>query len=91
MYIDRGDEVQNKNIFDHLHAHKEAIEHAFGGPLSWERLDAKRASGIKKVIELGGYRSPESHWPEIQAEMVNMMSRLERALAPELANLGLKV
>ena len=91
LYIDRGNEVQNKHIFDHLHSHKEAIEHAFGGSLTWERLDTKRASRIKKVIELGGYRSPESQWPEIQAEMVNMMTRLERALAPELANLGLKV
>ena len=91
LYIDRGDKVQNKHIFDQLHARKDAIEHVFGGSLSWERLDTKRASRIKKIIELGGYRSPEPQWPEIQAEMVNMMSRLERALAPELATLGLKV
>jgi hypothetical protein len=89
LYIDRGDAVENKRIFDLLLSHKETIERAFGGPLSWERLDTKRACRIKQVIELGGYRSPESQWPEIQTEMVNMMSKLEIALKPALETLHL--
>jgi len=91
LYIDRGDGVQNKRIFDQLYARKEAIEHAFGGQLSWERLDSKRASRIKQVVELGGYRSPEIDWPMIQREMVDSMTKLEGAIAPELAALSLKV
>jgi hypothetical protein len=87
LYIDRGDATENKRIFDQLHARKEEIERAFGGPLSWERLDTKRACRIKHVIERGGYRSPESEWPEIQKEMVDAMTRLEAALRPELAAL----
>jgi hypothetical protein len=84
LYIDRGEATENKRIFDQLYAHKEEIEARFGGALSWERLDTKQACRIKSVIESGGYRSPESQWPEIQAEMVETMIRLESALKPAL-------
>jgi len=89
LYIDRGDTTENKRIFDQLHARKDEIEQAFGDTLSWERLDTKRACRIKHVIERGGYRSPESLWPEIQTEMVDVMTKLETALKPELASLDL--
>jgi len=89
LYIDRGEAAENKRIFDQLHVRKEEIEKAFGGPLSWERLDAKRACRVKQVIERGGYRSPEALWPEIQSDMVATMVRLENALRPALVSLGL--
>lgn len=89
LYIDRGDATENKRIFDQLHARKDEIEKAFGGTLSWERLDTKRACRIKHAIERGGYRSPESQWPEIQMEMVETMTKLEAALKTGLASLGL--
>jgi hypothetical protein len=89
LYIDRGDAGENKRIFDQLHARKDEIEKAFGGTLSWERLDTKRACRIKHVIERGGYRSPESEWPTIQSEMVDAMNKLESSLKPGLAALGL--
>ncbi len=89
LYIDRGDAAENKRIFDQLLARKDEIGTAFGGVLSWERLDEKRACRIKHVIERGGYRSPESQWPEIQSEMVETMMKLEAALKPGLASLGL--
>jgi hypothetical protein len=49
LYIDRGknSDSENKAIYDQLAAHREEIEKAFGGPLSWERLDAKRACRIR--------------------------------------------
>ena len=68
---------------------KDEIEKAFGGTLSWERLDTKRACRIKHVIDRGGYRSPESEWPEIQAEMVETMAKLEASLKPGIDSLGL--
>ncbi len=88
LQANRGDSDENKRIFDQLHAEKETIEKAFGGPLTWERLDTKRACRIKHVIERGGYRSPESLWPQIQSEMVEAMSRLEMALRPGLDSLA---
>ena len=88
LYIDRGNdsEAENKSIFDQLHAHKEKIEETFGAPLSWERLDEKRASRIRAKID-GGYKSPESDWPAIQERLVSIMNRLEASLRPYIKNL----
>jgi hypothetical protein len=89
LYIDRGQVEENKRIFDELQAQKAEIEARFGAPLSWERLDTKRACRIKYVVDGGGYRSPESQWPTIQAAMVSTMTKFEEALKPSLDALQL--
>jgi hypothetical protein len=91
LYIDRGKgcEEENKNIFDQLAAHRVEIEKAFGGPLSWERLEGKRACRIKFAQEGGGYRSPEDQWPQMQDGIIAAMNRLDQALRPFLKQLKL--
>ena len=89
LYIDRGEAVENKRIFEQLYSRKEDVEQAFGESLSWEPIDTKRFCRIKHGIEQGGYRSPEAQWPEIQAEMVKKMSLLEKALKPALDSLNI--
>jgi hypothetical protein len=89
LYIDRKNEVENKQIFDQLFSQREAIEKSFGEKLSWERLDGKQACRIKYLIELGGYRTSESKWPEVHAAMVTAMTKLEVALKPALSSLNL--
>jgi hypothetical protein len=84
LYIDRGIAEENKAIFDTLVAHRERCEEKFGAPLLWDRLDHRRACRIKYEVDLGGYRSPEANWPEIQAEMVTRMIALEGAIGPLL-------
>jgi Domain of unknown function (DUF4268) len=92
LYIDRGlDADTNKRIFDFLHNHKIEIEQAFGGELSWQRLDDKRACRIAFTTPQGGWRSEESGWPGIQDAMIDAMIRLEKALAPQLAKLKSEV
>jgi hypothetical protein len=90
LYIDRGKgcEEENKSIFDQLFAHRTEVEQAFGGPLSWERLEGKRACRIKFAQE-GGYRSPEDQWPKMQDDIIAAMNRLEQALRPFLKQLKL--
>jgi hypothetical protein len=89
LYIDRGadQDKENKRIFDWLHKHKDEIERTFGGELSWQRLDEKRACRIAYIIAAGGYKSDESKWPGIQDAMIDAMTRLENALTPHLAKL----
>jgi len=89
LYIDRGKdgEEENKAIFDTLAKSKEDIEAAFGGPLEWQRLEAKRACRIAKQIDVGGYRDDPSKWPEIHEAMIDSMIRLEKALRPHIAKL----
>lgn len=89
LYIDRGVLEENESTFDQLYAQRDEIEARFGKPLSWERLEGKRAKRIKYAIETGGYRSPEAQWPAIQGEMVTAMTELEAALRPSLETLDL--
>jgi hypothetical protein len=87
LYIDRGDEQINKRIFDSLHDRRADIELAFGGELSWLRLDDKRASRIVFTGTLGGLESNEANWPAIQDEMIDAMIRLEYAIKPHLGKI----
>jgi len=89
LYIDRREEKKNKQIFDKLMEQSDIVGERFGDELHWERLDEKRACRIKHVIELGGYRSPESDWPKIHEAMVNAMIRLETVLKPVIDTLDL--
>jgi hypothetical protein len=79
IYIDLGDADENKRIFDTFYTQREAIEKVFGDKLAWERLDTKRASRIRYDMEIGGWRSPQSEWPEIQEKMFDAMTRLINA------------
>ena len=74
--------------FDQLMKDRQAIEAASPFPLEWQRLDERRACRIKSVVE-GGYRSPESDWPNIQVALVDRMTALEKALRPFLDKLQL--
>jgi hypothetical protein len=89
LYIDRGKGAEDENgrIFDALYRHKDEIEQAFGGELTWEPLEGKRACRISKAFELGGYRD-ESKWPEVFETMVDAMTRFERALKPHISQLA---
>ncbi|MDG2531019.1 DUF4268 domain-containing protein [Caulobacter endophyticus] len=88
LYIDRGQREENKSLFDQLLAHQQAIETTFGGPLRWERLDAKRASRIS-VRFPGGYRSsPEAQAGAIE-QQIGAMNRLHAAISPFLKTLRL--
>lgn len=51
LYIDCGDKIKNKVFFDALHLHKDQIEQTFGHPLSWERLDDKKAARVAYYVD----------------------------------------
>jgi hypothetical protein len=89
LYIDRGkdSEEENKGIFDAFAKSKNDIEHTFGEPLEWQRLEGKRACRIKKEVVLGGYRDDPSKWPSIHDVMIDSMIRLEKSLRPHIAKL----
>ena len=89
LYIDRGRGADDENvaIFESLLESREEIERTFGGPLSWERLEGKRACRVADRQAIGGYRD-DANWPEIQAAMIDSMVRLEQALRPHLSRLA---
>jgi hypothetical protein len=83
LYIDRGVSPEdNRAIFDHIYTHKAEIERDFGGPLSWEPLESKRACRIAARFETGGYRSPVEQWPAILDALIDAMIRFEQVMRP---------
>lgn len=90
LYIDRGKDAEdeNKSIFDQLYSLKESIESVVPAPISWERLDGRRASRIR-ISFPGGYRSPDSDWTAVQTKVIEAMNALNQALQPYLKKLKL--
>jgi hypothetical protein len=84
LYIDTEDRDENKSIFDQLQKQKAVIEKSFGKPLSWERLDARRACRVRYVIREGGLIDGKEKWPRIQDSMISAMDLLAKALRPHL-------
>jgi len=85
LYIDRGkgSDVLNHMIFEELAARRTEIESAFGGELSWEALEAKRACRIKAPLT-GGYRADAAEWDGIQQRQIDAMNRLQSSLKPHI-------
>ena len=83
LYIDAPEAEENKALFDVLHAERLAIEGDFGGALSWQRLDDKRASRISFTVP-GGWVDDQT-WPSAIEETVSAMQRLYRTLSPRVA------
>ena len=90
LYIDRGKgcDEENKSLFDQLLAFREDIEANVEMPISWERLDGKRACRVKIYVE-GGYRTPEEEWPDIHGQMITAMDVLHAAMQPKLKQLDI--
>jgi hypothetical protein len=87
LYIARRDATANKRIFDALESHKHEIEAAFGGELSWERLEGSKSSRIAYTLLNGGSEGDEARWEMIQHAMIDAMTRLEEALRPFISRL----
>jgi hypothetical protein len=82
-YIDRGDLGFNKALFDKLLQDRADIEAAFGEPLEWERLDARRACRIASYFPGSINPSPEQ-LEAIRKGIIDRLLRLKKALGPTL-------
>jgi hypothetical protein len=83
VYIDLQDKEQNKKLFDRLQEQQSAIEGEFGGSLSWERLDDKRASRIA-VYRDGSIDAPAAARDEIREWSIENLLKLKKLLLPKV-------
>jgi CBS domain-containing protein len=83
FYIDSKDRDTNKEMFDRLLTSRTDIEEKFGSPLSWERLDSRRASRIAAYRD-GRIADPPDSLHDIAAWAADGLVRLRRSVEPHL-------
>jgi hypothetical protein len=83
VYIDLGDAVENKRLFDWLAEQKVAIEAEYGEPLAWERLDDRRASRIADYRP-GSIVAGDDELAEIRSWMIERVLRMKQVFGPYL-------
>lgn len=82
------DSHKNKAILNSLRAQQKQIEGVFGGPLHWEDLPERIGCRISQEIDKG-WLTPETDWPELQDQMIDLAVRLDKALKGPIQSLKL--
>lgn len=85
VVINSSDKALNKQRFDQLHAQRQEIEAAFGGPLIWSRQDEAKQSQISVEQPFDGFNPDE--WPDMAEWMADNMDRLQKAFERPLSAL----
>jgi hypothetical protein len=86
-YIRIGkDANKTRAAFEALREQKSSIEASFGSVLDWQELPEKTGCRICTDFS-GGWKSPESEWPEIQDRMIDALIRLDEALRKPIQEL----
>ena len=85
-YLDLGDEALNKKLFDELAGNKVALETEFGEPLSWERLDSRRASRVA-TYRAGSIESSPDEVREIREWLVDRLLRFKKVFGRRIAEI----
>lgn len=80
LYLDLGDQAATKAAFDRLAARKDEFERELGEPLTWERLDNRRASRIYLAHE-GHILDDEEKLAALRTWAAPRMARFYRVLA----------
>lgn len=92
IYIDFGDKAQNEAIFDALQSRQASIEAELGHPMTWERMDNKRACRIA-VYRDGDIDADTETLADIRSwtvkELLKFKQVFPRHFSEVLPNLGL--
>ena len=83
VYIDFQNQEKNKAFFDALHEIKDQIDGEYGEPLSWERMDDKRASRIAAYCD-GTIDVPPVQLQEIKKWSIDNLLRFKKILLPKI-------
>lgn len=86
IYINKGDQQKNKEIFDALFKNKDQIEKEFGAELEWERMDDRVTCRIKHQLDnVSVYE--ESDWSKMDEFMIDSSNRMIKAFKHRVQNI----
>ena len=83
VYIDFQDQEKNKALFDTLYEIRNQIDKEYGEPLSWERMDDKRASRIA-AYRNGAIDAPPAQLQEIKKWSIDSLLHLKKIVLPKV-------
>ena len=86
IYINRGDQDENKQIFDKLYARKDLIETAFNSQLIWERMENRITSRVKNQLDDVNVYS-EADWPKMNDFLIDSAKRMQTVFKAEVQKL----
>ena len=78
IFINKGDQELNKEMFDFLFRMKDEIEHAFGNKLIWDRMDDNVTSRIKAQMNGVSYFN-ESDWNKMNDFLIDVSVKMKKA------------
>jgi len=84
LYIDVGDAVKNKAIFDALKSDEIALQAEVVESLVWERLDNRRASRISVVRDNTSIAYATAHDEEIREWLIQRLLKFKAVFGPRL-------
>jgi hypothetical protein len=85
VYIDVGNKIGNKAIFDSLHSQREVIEKAMGEELVWERLDNRRASRISAVLDNASVENADEKGDELRSWLIGHLLKIKSVFGTRIA------
>ena len=88
LYIDVGEKVRNKKVFDSLKTDRESIESELNETLEWSRLEDRQASRID-AVRSGSIDNDEESLEEVRQWMVGRLLAFKRVFGPRLAALDI--
>lgn len=88
IYINRGDKNVNKDIYDIFERDKEQIEQETGLQFTWERMDDKVTSRIKRQNDnLSVYRKED--YPEMISFLLENLKKMQPVFEKRVQNLDI--
>jgi hypothetical protein len=88
-YIRIGKDAEKTlSAFEALREQRSMIETAFGCSLDWQDLPGKLGCRICHELP-GGWKAPESDWPELHERMIDALIRLDDALRKPIQELDI--
>jgi hypothetical protein len=89
LYIDLGNHEANKAAFDQLYGQRAQVEDAVGDPLTWDRLDHRRACRVFAHKE-GSIDSPPELLETFKDWGVDQLVNFKQVFAPYLQSLDVQ-
>lgn len=83
VYIDVGSREENKRIFDALRAQAEEIQPLIDVPISWERLDDRRASRVA-IYREATINDPDESLAQTREWAIRQLLRFREVFGPRL-------